>query len=494
VKIEELLNFFKELGVKHVVCSPGGRCKDLLLAFSRSKDFKVTTLYDERSSSFYALGCSFTEPTVVLTTSGTAATELFSAMAESYHQKSSKIIALTADRPIELRDSGAPQTINQKKLFERFSRVSLDLTHDVSELKYIAQKTKHESIYPMHINVCLKEPNPLKAETSNLNCGPLVVVSELDKDARAKVKEALKDYSGALVLEPLSNLKPSDFQKSLHLPFAESFIASKKLDSFSSIYRLGGVPVLKAWREVERFKSFYWSEVTDFSGGLGVKSLSLLKIKEQLLKEMKNLGDIGLTKKEVSEYSDKVFKLMDQCSNSEVSLLNTLSKLIEQEDEVFIGNSLPVREWDFVQNKNYNVFGQRGVNGIDGSLAFALGRLSLDKVNWIVLGDLTSLYNFNDFQILEKLKNSNVRIVVVNNGGGQIFSKVIKKDSDVFLNAHTKSFQSIADFWGLNYISGLKNVKNLLDSKASLNQSPSLIELKPDSLESETFWKELSLI
>gem|GEM_PF-6346363 len=147
MKIEELLNFFKDLGVKHVVCSPGGRCKDLLLAFSKSEDFKVTTLYDERSSGFYALGCSFKEPTLVLTTSGTAATELFSAMAESYHQKASKLIAVTADRPIELRDTGAPQTINQKELFKRFARVSVDLTHDTSEFKkkLIRQNLRHQT-------------------------------------------------------------------------------------------------------------------------------------------------------------------------------------------------------------------------------------------------------------------------------------------------------------------------------------------------------------
>jgi len=296
------------------------------------------------------------------------------------------------------------------------------------------------------------------------------------------------------VLEPLSNLKPSDFPKALHLPFAESFVSSKALGSFSSIYRLGGVPVLKAWREVERFKSYFWSEVTDFSGGLGVTPLSLSEIKDQLALESAGADDLDLTKQEVFEYSDKVLKLINTYPNSEVSLLSELSNLIEKEDQVFIGNSLPIREWDFVENKNYNVFGQRGVNGIDGSLAFALGRLSTDKVNWIVLGDLTSLYNFNDFQILEKLKNSNVRLVVVNNGGGQIFSKVIKKDSDIFLNAHTKSFQQIAEFWGLKYISEFKNIKNSLDLKTSSDQRSTLIELKPDSLESESFWKELSLI
>ncbi len=494
MKIVELLIFFKELGVKHVVCSPGGRCRDLLLAFSKSEDFSVTTLYDERSSGFYALGRSIKEPTLVLTTSGTAATELFSAMAESYHQKNSKIIALTADRPVELRGTGAPQTIDQKKLFERFAKISVDLTHDISDLKDTVKKTKSDALYPMHINVCLKEPNPLKVETSDLNCGPLVIVSELDKDSRTKIKEALKDYRGALVLEPLSNLKSSDFPKAMYLPFAESFITSKSLDSFTSIYRLGGVPVLKAWREVERFKSFYWSEVTSFSGGLGVKPLSLSEIKDQLAQELKICGDIDITKKDISEYSNKVFKLIDKYSNSEVSLLNKLSKVIEKDDEVFVGNSLPIREWDFVQNKDYKIYGQRGVNGIDGSLAFALGRLSSDKVNWIVLGDLTSLYNFNDFQILEHIKNTNVRIVVVNNGGGQIFSKVIKKDSDLFLNAHTKSFQNIADFWDLNYVNGLKGIEKSLDSKTYSNQRPTLIELKPDSLESESFWKELSLI
>ena len=132
MKIEEILNFLKDLQVREVVCAPGGRCKELLQAFLKDRDFNVTTVYDERTAGFYALGLSFHSPAVVLTTSGTAVTELTSSMAEAFHQKDSKLIALTADRPLKLRNTGAPQSLNQYEIFKNFTRAFVDLTGDSS--------------------------------------------------------------------------------------------------------------------------------------------------------------------------------------------------------------------------------------------------------------------------------------------------------------------------------------------------------------------------
>ena len=474
MNINNILDYFRDIGVKEVVCAPGARCKELLNAFVRDKDFNVTTVYDERTAGFYALGLSFKNPTVVLTTSGTAVTELSSSMAEAFYQKDSKLIALTSDRPFELRNTGAPQSLDQSDVYKNFARTFVDLVTDEKPLMSI------NPVYPMHINVCLDEPNPIKNEKDRKDFGFLVVVSELNDNEQKLVKEALSDYSGALVLEPLSNLSENDFPEANTIRYSESFVMKFGLDSFSKIIRLGGVPVFKPWREVKGKDTYYWSDASKFPGGIGIKSLSLSNIKN-MVNTIKINDEL---QKLIEEHIKSIEQLISNHSDSEVSLLSRLSKSISPNDQVFIGNSLPIREWDYVERKNLNTFGQRGVNGIDGSLAFALGKLDSDKTNWIILGDLTTLYNFSDFQLLDKLSKCNIRIVVVNNHGGQIFSKVIKENVEPFLNSHQKSFKQIAEFWGLNY------QVNEFDFKSERV----FLELLPNKESSESFWKGLSSI
>src|SRR4030042_1698007 len=102
------------LGVKFVCISPGSRSTPLTQAFSENREIKTFVIPDERSSCFFALGLAKRSdtPVAVVTTSGTAVTELYPAIIEAYQQRIPLIIC-TADRPPELRNTGANQTINQ---------------------------------------------------------------------------------------------------------------------------------------------------------------------------------------------------------------------------------------------------------------------------------------------------------------------------------------------------------------------------------------------
>lgn len=470
--IEKLHN----LGVKNVVCAPGGRCKPLLEAFASDKRFKLTTVYDERTAGFYALGLSFEAPTVVLTTSGSAVTELHSAVVEAFYQKGSQLIMLTADRPLELRHTGAPQTIDQSNIFKNHCREFFDLTESENQLDL--KKVN----YPLHINVCLSDPNPSDSKKRNPDWGPLVIVSELNKEEKESVKHSLKDYRGCVILEPLSNLSESDLPQALTLKYSESFIKKLGLNAFTKVIRMGGVPVSRVWRDTDSHSSlntYYVTDFSDFKGGLRPKPLRLNEL-NQKLGPFKHTLEMEC---KVLNYAESVQELMGEYLNSEVSVLNRCAHIINEEDLVFLGNSLPVREWDFVSKKNLNTLGQRGVNGIDGSLAMALGRASnSEKKLWVILGDLTTLYNFNDLQLLKNCNPKNIKIVVINNSGGQIFSRVFKnhKNLDLFLNTHDHSFEKIAEFWKLKYT---KNIDEFEDSQ--------LIELTPDNIESEKFWSDL---
>jgi 2-succinyl-5-enolpyruvyl-6-hydroxy-3-cyclohexene-1-carboxylate synthase len=110
-------------GVKQVVVCPGSRSTAIALMLAEEPRFKLWLHLDERSAAFFALGMakSLRAPVALLCTSGTAAANFFPAIVEA-HASHVPLIVLTADRPPELRDTGAPQTIDQIKLYGEYAK------------------------------------------------------------------------------------------------------------------------------------------------------------------------------------------------------------------------------------------------------------------------------------------------------------------------------------------------------------------------------------
>ena len=124
---EKFVNHLAEAGVKQVCISPGSRSTPLTLAFDADKKIKKHVFVDERQSGFFALGLAKQTnlPVAVVTTSGTAAVELYPAIVEAYQNRVPLIIC-TADRPAYLRNKGANQTINQENLYKNHIRFFYD--------------------------------------------------------------------------------------------------------------------------------------------------------------------------------------------------------------------------------------------------------------------------------------------------------------------------------------------------------------------------------
>jgi 2-succinyl-5-enolpyruvyl-6-hydroxy-3-cyclohexene-1-carboxylate synthase len=160
-------------GVDHVCICPGSRSTPLAMIFAElaktSPDFKLWMHLDERSAAFFALGLARAsrQPVALLCTSGTAAANFMPAIVEARYARV-PLIVLTADRPAELRDVGAPQTIDQLRLYGPYAKwfVEVALPESSPEmLRYVrtlANRAAAESMAgpagPVHLNFPLREP------------------------------------------------------------------------------------------------------------------------------------------------------------------------------------------------------------------------------------------------------------------------------------------------------------------------------------------------
>src|SRR3954470_19602614 len=118
-----LVDEWARAGVTDAVIAPGSRSAPLALALARDDRIHVQVVLDERSAAFRALGIGLASgrPAVLVCTSGTAGANFHPAVIEASHARV-PLLVCTADRPPELRDAGAGQTIDQMHLFGRAVR------------------------------------------------------------------------------------------------------------------------------------------------------------------------------------------------------------------------------------------------------------------------------------------------------------------------------------------------------------------------------------
>ncbi|MFH0733269.1 MAG: 2-succinyl-5-enolpyruvyl-6-hydroxy-3-cyclohexene-1-carboxylic-acid synthase [bacterium] len=200
------------LGVKHALISPGSRNTPLVCVLAECTEITKTVIIDERSSSFFALGTAKVSntPVLIVTTSGTAVAELYPAIVEAYQNRIPLIIC-TADRPAELLDCGANQTINQDNIFANHIRMyynikqfntteeSLNKLLDITEEVYLIA-TRFDS-GPVHINFPFDKPLEPESFTTNIN-------SDVFEKINESVNKPITDFSNNynLVSKKITNV------------------------------------------------------------------------------------------------------------------------------------------------------------------------------------------------------------------------------------------------------------------------------------------------
>ena len=164
-----LVDELAHAGVRHACVCPGSRSTPLAYTLAAHPDIKTWVHVDERSGSFFALGLAkaLREPVVLVCTSGTAAANFLPAVVEARYGRV-LLIVLTADRPAELRDNGAPQAIDQLHLYGRHAKwfVEMALPEDSDAARRYARATAARAAAtaregpagPVHLNMPFREP------------------------------------------------------------------------------------------------------------------------------------------------------------------------------------------------------------------------------------------------------------------------------------------------------------------------------------------------
>ena len=165
--------------------SPGSRCAPLTFAFARHPQIEAIPVLDERSAAFFALGLAKQQhrPVVLVCTSGTAAANYLPAIVEA-HESGVPLLVLTADRPPELRDCAAGQTIDQQKLYGSFVQFYHELAvpeAKLERLRYLRQTVAHAyqrtlqpEAGPVHLNCPFRDPlAPVEDDTARYLVGKI---------------------------------------------------------------------------------------------------------------------------------------------------------------------------------------------------------------------------------------------------------------------------------------------------------------------------------
>jgi 2-succinyl-5-enolpyruvyl-6-hydroxy-3-cyclohexene-1-carboxylate synthase len=471
-------------GVNDVVISPGSRSTPLAYIMAEHPDLRVHIQVDERSAAFFALGIAKAsrKSVALLCTSGTAAANYYPAIVEANISRV-PLIVLTADRPHELRDVGAPQAIDQIHLYGKHVKwfVEMALPEGTDELVRYAQTVCARAIAtstmtpagPVHLNFPIREPLlPLiddpelftrherikgaisiqpgelslsRTEFQNLanqfseETKGIIVCGPIDQPALCEaISKLAEKLNFPILADPLSQLRSGLHSMENIVDAYDTFLRIEEAKAYLQpqlIIRFGAMPISKALTIYLKENKQAHQIVVDGGGGwrdpnaltTNMIYCDELHFCESILAFLRDKTELNYLHKwqNINEFTkQKLRSINDGTELSEGKLFYQLADLLPYESTVFVGNSMPIRDLDsfyHLNNKNVRIMANRGANGIDGVISTALGAASILQPVYLVLGDLTFFHDLNGL-IAAKLHNIPIHIFLINNNGGGIFS------------------------------------------------------------------------
>lgn len=501
-----------QLGVEHVVISPGSRNAPLTIGFSNHPKVKTYSIVDERCAGFFALGIAqqLRKPVAVVCTSGSALLNYYPAVSEAFYSDI-PLVVISADRPSHLIDIGDGQTIRQDKAIDKHVLYSACLKEDNrigdnSEIQSFNEQELSKAFAisldqqgPVHINAPFDEPLYGKSESLNVSLDFLkklnfkieafdfseAFISDWNAAKKRMIligvqhpSEALtqdleifsEDESTIVFTEVTSNVHHPNFFTSIDSIVAPIEKSTQKEALFSAlqpdiVVTIGGMIVskkVKAFLRKYKPKQHYHIDPkkaydTFFASPIHIQ-LAPAVFFDQVKAQLKNVA---------SSYRSDFFQLQNkmnlhlsryvkQVPFSDFMVFYELIKLMPTHLHVQYANSSTIRYANlFPKHPIHEVFCNRGTSGIDGSTSTAIGAsLVQQKPTLFVTGDLSFLYDSN--ALWNNYVPLTFKLIIINNSGGGIF-RILPGDKHAeyyqtyFETTHGLDASHLAKMYGWEY-------------------------------------------
>lgn len=453
-------------GVSHAVVAPGSRSTPMALALAERDEIAIHVVHDERAAAFTALGLGLASsqtapsvPSLLLCTSGTAAANFFPAVVEAGLSHVGMIV-LTADRPDELRNVGAPQTIDQIQLYGSHVRWfddpgvpearSADGWRDLAATAWLRAADG-----PVQLNLAFREPllgRPLELPDRNA-VEPVVRTSDSGDD----VPSNFDQQRGVILVGGAHGVDAASIIK-LHEVTAWPIIA----DPLSGIRHQSTVTTVDALLRHDGFVAAHHADVivrvgrpstskllAQWSSRLGVTLIQVggpgridpghnvaatCRIEDLLATSPSGAtGTDWLAQWERAEaVADAAIEQVVESTEalSEPAVARVLAQHLPPDSLLTVSSSMPVRDLEWFGGRRAVAHSNRGANGIDGVMSTALGRAIAQPscASFVLIGDLAFVHDSNALVTLPA-RNVDLRIVVIDNDGGGIFSFLPQAES-----------------------------------------------------------------
>ena len=527
--IAALVDEFYQLGVRHAVFSPGSRSTTMAMLFTEHEGFETYMNIDERSASFMALGIAkaHKEPTVLVCTSGSAVAHYLPAILEAQYS-GVPLIVLSADRPHTLLHVGAPQTVDQQKIFGTAVNYYEELAvpqeaHYYTYPRQVARKAYMKAMDtkkgPVHINVPLFEPlvpelsrNHFEAGRSSFKvvkpnyssvfgCGNRNnlphINNEIDiaygNDSTKEINDLLERYERILILagpqidideantirsfgealqapilaDPLSNVRGCN-TSDVVISTYDALLAGQALWHElkpDCVIQFGQIVVSKrvqqmiaSWTDVEYIEVNPTMDSMNPTGKTTIHMQASIDVFTHLYGKNNNSDTYLNIWRRLDQAGKKQLNLaIDEPHCFEGRTIRELQKQIPEDGQILVANSMTIRDFDyfwFSGESKAVLYGNRGVNGIDGTISTALGLAANGRPTYLVTGDLSLFHDLNGLAVA-KTHNLNLTIILHNNDGGGIFEYLPQKGTKhfdyLFSTSQGLDYSGAAKLYGCSY-------------------------------------------
>lgn len=520
-----LVDEWVRAGVRYAMVAPGSRSTPLAVALLRNADISVEVFHDERVAAFAALGVGLSTgvPAVVVCSSGTAGAHFYAAVIEA-DLSNVPIIVCTADRPPHLRDIAAPQTVDQTKMYGSrvrwFHDPGVPTAIPQSTWRALASRAFNSSVGsrpgPVHLNLPFDEPlygepgelpapRPMRwssrhiaktfAQTDCENFAQLVSQRKGIFIAGKNADEALLHLAAHLqwpvFADPRSGVRVG------HENVVIGFDALLRVEEIRNkwipdiVVCVGEPPaskVLSQWItqldcDVVQIQSA--DNVIDPLHRVSFAFVGALNSLSSYIIETLPISTDDAWRSQWKRADRMAQSVIDRWTGqtwSEISVSRYLSSSLQDGSQLMLSSSMPIRDFEWFGRElgNVEVFSNRGANGIDGVISTAIGAaVATGKTTYVLIGDVALIHDSNSLIGL-CARNVDVRLVVVNNDGGSIFSFLPQAQfvvgtefETLYGTPHGVSFEHLARAHGIAY----HCVRSADDLTSALNSTgPILIE------------------